>query len=268
MSNAMSAGAPCRPAATCGASQAPVHASRSSSIGGVMASVILVAAVAVGVRRDPRARRRCSWSSATARLKPVDDLVRHPERGQSKRRSCSSRSRMTVRDPRALKRRSPASPSRSWSSSSSSPDRDVVKQLRRRREHDRNRIRDERPTRRRTTQARVILLQPYGSLFFASAATFTEALPAAGGPHRSTRGDPSPARHRRPRREHHHRGRALGSDLAGADSKLLLNGGEQLRARLAKSGAARPDRDTWATSPRPMVWHVRTLSKADVDARN
>jgi SulP family sulfate permease len=112
----------------------------------------------------------------------------------------------------------------------------------------------------------VILLQPYGSLFFASAATFNEALPAV------------VARTKHSVVILRLRGIddlgvsitnvvvRFAADLAGADSKLLLNGGEQLRGRLAKSGALdQIGADNFYLGD---AWHGRTLSKADVDARN
>ena len=112
----------------------------------------------------------------------------------------------------------------------------------------------------------VILLQPFGSLFFASATTFNEALPAVTADTQHSvvilrlRGIDD-----------------LGvsitnvvvrfaADLAGADSRLLLNGGEQLRARLAKSGAL--DQIGVDNFYLGDAWHGRTLRKADVDGRN
>ena len=112
----------------------------------------------------------------------------------------------------------------------------------------------------------VILLQPYGSLFFASAATFNEALPAV-----MARTKHSVVILRL--RGIDDLGVSItnvvvrfAADLAGADSKLLLNGGEQLRARLAKNGALEQiGADNFYLGD---AWHGKTLSKADVDARN
>ena len=55
----------------------------------------------------------------------------------------------------------------------------------------------------------VVLLQPFGSLFFASATTFARQLPAVDHRHRARRGDPPHAGHRRPRRQHRQRDREV-----------------------------------------------------------
>jgi SulP family sulfate permease len=111
----------------------------------------------------------------------------------------------------------------------------------------------------------VILLQPFGSLFFASATAFNEALPAV-------TADTTHSVVILRLRGIDDLGVSitnvvvrLATDLAGADSKLLVNGGEQLRARLAKSGAL--DQIGVDNFYLGDAWHGRTLRKADVDGR-
>ena len=84
--------------------------------------------------------------------------------------------------------------------------------------------------------------------------------------HRARRGDPSHAGHRRPRRQHRQRDRrSTPPSLAAADSRLLLNGGEQLLQQLTKNGVlVKLGPDCFYLND---AWHGRTLRRADADAR-
>jgi SulP family sulfate permease len=55
------------------------------------------------------------------------------------------------------------------------------------------------------------------------------------------------------------------TDLAGADSRVILNGGEQLLAQLTKNGVLdKLGADNFYLGD---AWHGRTLARADADGR-
>ena len=139
--------------------------------GGVMACVILVALALSATSRSLR-WRRCSWWWATARSsRPTSGPSSRA--GQYRPRSCRHL-RAHRADPRPSSGARRRRPRRSCSSSSSSPTASSSNSCTS--TNTGTSARATHPTSYR--QVKVVLLQPFGSLFFASATTFNEALPA------------------------------------------------------------------------------------------
>jgi len=111
----------------------------------------------------------------------------------------------------------------------------------------------------------VLMLQPFGSLFFASATTFAEQLPVV-----TTATRHSVVIFRM--RGIDDLGVSIANvivryaaDLAGADSRLLVNGGEPLLGQLTKNGVL--DKIGPHNFYLGNEWHGRTLARADADGR-
>ena len=81
----------------------------------------------------------------------------------------------------------------------------------------------------------VLVLQPYGSLFFASASSFEAALPAVEATSRQLGGDPPPPRPDRPRRNLHGRSTQIRTVVAGCRQQA----GHRLRQRTSHRSTRR-----------------------------